>query len=106
MGISLRAFCFPSQALLFSIGGRVSYRISKRHLFYRIITLIWHSGSELCEYFKYFEAMGFLAEYRDEMWHRSFGMYIASEDSAKINNTPTEAAGIPIRSMGLTQLRV
>jgi hypothetical protein len=46
------------------------------------------------------------AEYEDEMLHRSFGMYIAAGDTAKINTISIKAAEIPTRSMGLTQLPV
>jgi hypothetical protein len=78
----------------------------KRHIFHRIISLIWQSGLDFANTSKYFEAMRLLAKYLISILHRSFDMYIASEDTAKIHYIPREAAGIPIRSMGLTQLPV
>jgi hypothetical protein len=39
--------------------------------------------------------MRLLTEYRDEMLHRSFGMYIATGDTANINNLSMKAAEIP-----------
>ena len=40
------------------------------------------------------------------MLHRSFGIYIATGDTANINNISMKGAEIPIRPMGLTQLPV